>query len=157
MAGVNEATLFRHFGNKDAIVEACAQTYCGTVELQELLGSLSGDLQADLERIGLALAERMEAVRDLILMSLVEEEQGRPLSDVAWRAPVAIRQIVGEYMARRVSAGELCGEPAALARFFMGMVFAHVIARKKLAGEYPLDHDSAVRFSVDVFLNGVRR
>lgn len=157
LAGVNEATLFRHFGNKDAIIDACVQRFCATIELQELLASLDGDLEGDLRRIGLALAERMEAIRDLIVMSLVEEEQDTPVGAAAWRAPAAIKQVVADYMARRVAAGDLVGDPPMLARFFMGMIFAYVVGRKKFADERWAGAAQMVAFQVDIFLNGVRK
>ncbi len=156
LAGVNEATLFRHFGHKDALIEACVRRYCDTVELQELLASLDGDLEADLRRIASALVDRMESVRDLIIASLVENEHESTVGDIAWRTPIAIREIVAEYMARRVNSRELRGEPERLARLFMGMCFAHVVGRKKFPESLAGGVEQAVAFMVDVFLNGSR-
>jgi AcrR family transcriptional regulator len=156
-AGVNEATLFRHFGNKDALVDACVEHYCRTVELEELLASLDGDLQRDLERIASALMRRMESVRDLIVMSLAEEDGDGSVGEAAWRAPTAIKKIVADYMAKRIAAGELAGNPLFLARFFMGMVFSYVMGRKRFPEEYAADPDQVVKFQVDVFLNGARK
>ncbi len=155
MAGVNEATLFRHFGNKAAAIEACAVHYCSTVQLQELLTSLSGDLEGDLRLIAWALADRMEQVRDLIVMSLAEEETDSAVGNAAWRAPEAIKHIVAEFMAGRVESGELVGDPVLLARFFMGMIFAQVIGRKKFPQTQYSTHE-IVDFQLGVFLNGVR-
>lgn len=156
LAGVNEATLFRHFGNKDALIEACALHYCAAVQLQELLASLPGDLEGDLRRIALALADRMEQVRDLIIMSLAEEETDTAVGDAAWRAPAAIKQIVGDYMARRVESGELAGDPGLLARLFMGMIFSHVIGRKKFV-ETKYATQEIIDFQIVIFLNGARK
>jgi AcrR family transcriptional regulator len=158
LAGVNEATLFRHFGNKDAIIESCAEHYCMTAatHLQELLDSLSGDLQEDLRHLGYALAARMNDVRDLIIMSLAEEESGTAVGDAPWRAPVAIRQFIGEYMTRRVESGDIEGDPLLLARLFMGMIFAQVIGRKKFP-ETQYSTEQIIDFQVNVFLNGVRK
>ena len=155
LAGVNEATLFRHFGNKDALIEACAEHYCQAVQLQELLASLNGDLEADLRRIAQSLYERMDQVRDLIIMSLVEEND-TPVGDAAWRAPAAIRQIVADYMAKRVQSGDLSGDPLLLGRFFMGMIFSLVIGRKKFP-ELEYSTDQIIDFYISVFLNGVRK
>jgi len=156
-AGVNEATLFRHFGQKDALIDACVEHYCSTVELEELLASLDGDLDRDLHRIGTALAERMETVRDLIVMSLVEEESQGSVGEAAWRAPTAIKKIVAEYMAKRIAAGELQGDPALLARFFMGMIFAYVMGRKRFPDEYPSQPAQAIDLQIGIFLNGTRK
>lgn len=156
LAGVNEATLFRHFGNKDAMIAAVVTHFCKAVELKELLASLDGDLYGDLSRIALSMASRMEAVRDLILMSLVEEEQGGPEWEAPWRAPAAMKQLLADYMATRVAAGELKGDPAWLARFFVGMVFAQVVGRRPVPTEPSISLEDGMRWSIDVFLNGVR-
>jgi AcrR family transcriptional regulator len=156
LAGVNEATLFRHFGHKDALIEACALHYCPAVELQEIVPGLNGDLETDLRRIGQLLRERMEEVRDLIVMSLADEETDTAVGNAAWSAPSAIKQIVGEYMAKRVESGDLVGDPLLLARFFMGMIFAQVIGRKKFP-ELQYTGDDILDFQIHTFLNGVRK
>jgi AcrR family transcriptional regulator len=157
LAGVNEATLFRHFGNKDALIEACVLYYCPRAQLEGLIPNLSGDLVDDLRQIAQLLANRMDEVRDLIIMSLVETESGETaISDAAWRVPMTIRQVVGDYMTRRVESGDLIGDPLLLARFFMGMIFAQVIARKRFPEtQYTLDE--IIDFQINVFLNGVRK
>ncbi|MBV9056550.1 MAG: helix-turn-helix transcriptional regulator, partial [Candidatus Eremiobacteraeota bacterium] len=48
VAGVNEATLFRHFGTKEALLVACAQHFCGYVQLADVAAQLTGDLGEDL-------------------------------------------------------------------------------------------------------------
>lgn len=156
LAGLNEATLFRHFGSKDALVEACVAHYCTAEELEQLMASLDGDLESDLRRIGLALIARMENLRDLIVMSLAEAETDGPVGTAPWRGPIAIRQLLTEYMTKRVAAGELEGDPVFLARFFMGMIFAHVMGRKKFPLEYPSDPQQVLELQLRVFLNGSR-
>ena len=39
VAGVNEATLFRHFGTKESLLVACAQHFCGYLELARRCGA----------------------------------------------------------------------------------------------------------------------
>ena len=59
-------------------------------------------------------------------------------------------------MAKRVEAGELAGDPLLLARFFMGMIFAQVIGRKKFP-ELQYSLDDILDFHLQTFLNGVRK
>src|SRR5487761_2011697 len=73
MAGVNEATIFRHFGNKEGIVAAVAQRFCPAVELQALAARLSGNIDEDLFELGRVLMERMEGLQDMIRWSMVEQ------------------------------------------------------------------------------------
>ncbi|MHB8140373.1 MAG: TetR/AcrR family transcriptional regulator [Vulcanimicrobiaceae bacterium] len=158
VAGVNEATLFRHFGHKDGLLSAMAQHYCGVVELKDSIGRLSGDLRDDLVAIGTLLMVRLESLRDLICWSLVEEDfqDRQPIGGQAWRSPDAIMSVVIEYMQRRVAAGDLQGDAEDLSRFFMGMIFAHVLGRKKFAATASFSEpEVALRFLVSVFLNGV--
>ena len=100
--------------------------------------------------------ERMEEVRDMIVMSLAEEETDSAVGNAAWSAPSAIRQIVGDYMAKRVESGDLAGDPLMLARFFMGMIFAHVVGRKKFP-DVQHSTDEILDFQINTFLNGVRK
>ncbi len=157
LAGVNEATLFRHFGHKDTLIDETVKHYCSTVELQELLASLDGDLERDLQRIAMALMQRMETVRDLIVMSLFEEESQGSVGDAAWRAPTAIKKIVADYMSKRIAAGELSGNPLFLARFFIGMMFSYVMGRKRFPEEYAAEPRHVIEFQVGMFLNGARK
>ncbi len=156
-AGVNEATLFRHFGNKDTLIMTVIQHFCGVVELKIMTDQLSGDLQDDLRAIAAALTARMENGRDLIMMSLAEEnDDSVEVGMEAWRVPAAIHAIIVDYMARRVESGELLGDPRTLGRFFMGMIFAHVIGRNKFPAERVLTPEEVVNFQVGMFLNGAR-
>ncbi|MBV8642824.1 MAG: helix-turn-helix transcriptional regulator, partial [Candidatus Eremiobacteraeota bacterium] len=42
-AGVNEATLFRHFGSKRALLDAMREQACGVEEFRSILASLPGE------------------------------------------------------------------------------------------------------------------
>jgi AcrR family transcriptional regulator len=156
LAGVNEATLFRHFGNKDALIEACILHYCPANVLGELMPSLGGDVAADLRKIALVMIGEMEKLRDLIMATIAEEEQWAAAGEAAWRAPAMILDILKQFMARRVASGELEGDPTLLARFFMGTLFSYVVGRKRLP--YPRESvDEIIDFNINVFLNGVRK
>jgi hypothetical protein len=61
-------------------------------------------------------------------------------------------------MQRRVGAGDLSGDPQKLAMVFLGLVFMHALGRKKFPESllHRGEPEEALRYYVDVFLNGVR-
>jgi AcrR family transcriptional regulator len=159
VAGVNEATLFRHFGTKESLLVACAQHFCGHLELAGIAAARSGEVAQDLLALARLMFERFVALGDMIRWSLVEQDYDTDIfTETAWRPQLAILAVLTDFMQRRVEGGELRGDPQKLAMVFLGLVFMHALGRKKFPGS-PLhggDPDSALRFYIDVFLNGVR-
>ncbi|MBV9718173.1 MAG: TetR/AcrR family transcriptional regulator [Candidatus Eremiobacteraeota bacterium] len=160
VAGVNEATLFRHFGTKEALLVACAQHFCGYLELADVAGQLTGDLAGDLLTVARLMLARFESLQDMIRWSLVEQEYENDIfAQTAWRPQLAIVAIMTVFMQRRIDADELRGEAPKLAMVFLGLIFMHALGSKKFP-DSPLhrgDSEVALRFYVDVFLNGVRK
>jgi AcrR family transcriptional regulator len=159
VAGVNEATIFRHFGTKEALIVAVGQHFCGVFELGELASQSTGNVADDLLAIGRAMLQRMDSQMDMIRWSLVEQEYEADLfATTAWRPQLAIHAVVVDYMTRQVEGGQIAGDPEKLAMFFLGHVFMHALARKKFPDSalYRCSDDDALRFYIDVFLNGVR-
>ena len=158
LAGVNEATLFRHFGNKEALIVAVAKHSCPDVKLRDTIAKLNGPIEDDLVEIGNAMTIHMESMIDMIRWSLVEADYEESIfAKEAWRPQTAIRDVVIEYMEKQVKAGVLGGEPEELAGAFMGMLFARSMASTKFRDSRLFqDREYAIRFFVNVFLNGTR-
>ncbi|HTV91382.1 MAG TPA: TetR/AcrR family transcriptional regulator [Verrucomicrobiae bacterium] len=158
VAGVNEATLFRHFGNKDALIIAVAKHSCPDGQLRDLIATLEGPLQEQLLAIARSMNDHMESMSDMIRWSLVETDYENSIfARETWRPQTAVRSAVVEFMGKKVAEGSLRGNPVDLAEFFMGMIFARVMAR----GKFPdsrmyADSEYALSYIIDVFLNGVR-
>lgn len=158
LAGVNEATLFRHFGNKESLILAVVKASCPDMQLRDIVSQLKGPVEDDLYAIGLRLAQHLESMIDMIRWSLVEQDYENSLfAKEAWRPQTAVRQAIIEYFARQVDAGALVGNPEDLASTFTGMIFSRTIARQKFPDSRLFnDTDYAIRFFVNVLLNGVR-
>jgi AcrR family transcriptional regulator len=154
-AGVNEATLFRHFGNKEALVEAMFRDACSRdpQALNEFFGSLpTGDMATDLHRFAVRALEGMAAKRDLILISLAEEPRDPTGFNMMWKTPSIVFERLQLYFARAIDGGKVAGDPATLAKFFMGMLFAHIMGRCIFGTP---NYEEVAKYSVDIFLNGI--
>ena len=90
-AGVNEATLFRHFGSKAALIGAMREDSCGVEAIRNLLTGLDGaDIAADVKTIAYHGVGVMAGQRGLMCIALAEDaiEQGPPDLDAPeWRGP----------------------------------------------------------------------
>jgi AcrR family transcriptional regulator len=158
-AGVNEATLFRHFGNKEALIVAVAQHFCPSGALRDVVAHLHGELSDDLLTMGRVMLEHMESQMDMIRWSLVEQDyEADVFASTAWRPQLAILDIVVEYLRPHFESGELRGDPKKMAMMFMGLVFMHVLGRTKFPDSelHRGGADAALRSYIDVLLNGVR-
>lgn len=153
-AGVNEATLFRHFGSKQALLSAMREGACSVPFIEAVLASLSGDLTDDLRSIARSLVDRMHSQRAMLCISLAEDARGGVQSDPEWRGPIALMQRLDAFFAGQVSAGRIRGNSERLAAYFMGMCFSYVVARK-LWNSYTVSGDD-IDLMVQIFLNGVR-
>jgi AcrR family transcriptional regulator len=153
-AGVNEATLFRHFGSKRALLVAMREHACGAEQFRTVLAGRPGDdLAADLRALAYSIVDGMMAKRGMMCVSLAEEAAGT--DDVPeWRGPVQIKAELAAYFANKVQAGLLRGDPTFVARYFLGMLFSYVVGRK-LWDSTVADHAVLDRI-VDVFMHGVK-
>jgi TetR/AcrR family transcriptional repressor of mexJK operon len=156
-AGVNEATLFRHFGSKAALIGAMREDACGIEAIRNLLGGLDGvDIAADIKALAYHAVRVMAGQRGLMCIALAEDaiDEGPPDFDAPeWRGPRQVLELLTDYFAARIAEHRIAGEPPLMARIFMGMMFQLVVARK-LWGNDPTDHGT-IDAIVDVFLNGV--
>ncbi len=156
-AGVNEATVFRHFGTKGQLLRAMLDHYSAISALPEMLERVRslGTIEEQLRELGLSCIEAVKRREDLIKVSMAEELNNPEGHTCAWQAPTAARIRLGEYFAEQVDAGILCGEPQFLARVFMSLFFAFVMARKIWTG-FDSAPENAVNNLVGIFLNGAR-
>ena len=153
-AGVNEATLFRHFGSKRALLDAMREQACGLEQFRSVLASLPGvDFAADLREIAYYVTEHMLAKRAMMCVSLAEDATG---TDDApeFRGPEQIKSDLAAYFTDKAQAGSFRADPALAARFFLGILFSYVVGRKLWNSTVP--DRATLDGIVDIFLNGVR-
>lgn len=156
-AGVNEATLFRHFGNKSSLLDAMKEYFCESNEarIRSVFESLGGDLESDLRVIATNMVAGMQRNIDLIRATVLEEAADPDAAHAPWRAPNVARDYLTAFLEKHVESGELQGSPEILARVFMGMFFSYIMGRG-FWNQSLLTDERAVETFVGIFLHGAR-
>lgn len=127
-AGVNEVTLFRHFGTKENLIQIIMQQFGGMAVAEEIASRLTGDYTQDLTIIGSAmmhvLTERNHAVR----MAICEAGNFPEITQVVADSPRQIRQMLARYLDEKMQAGIIRqAHSEVLAQSFLGMFFSYAV------------------------------
>ncbi|MEP6573160.1 MAG: helix-turn-helix domain-containing protein [Gemmatimonadota bacterium] len=155
-AGVNEITLFRHFGSKARLLHeaiACAAVASPAallpvrpvhprLELLEWSRSHLKDLYEKRALIRTCMGE-VEEHPDMIAA------EGNPTSSSA--------KDLGRYLRRLKAAGlaKAPFDPASAAAMLMGVLFADAMGRDVIPDMFNQDMDTAVHHYIDLFLRGI--
>jgi AcrR family transcriptional regulator len=156
-AGVNEVTLFRHFGNKQNLFAAVIDQFGGPAVTAALQGQLTGELAQDLRAIGTHLLNLLLERGDAMRLMLCEASHFPEVQEIMVQNPRQIRRMLVSYLAQQIEQGKLRPlHPEVTAQAFSGMLFSYAIARGMLDDSIApeLSIDELVAQFVDVFMNG---
>jgi len=148
-AGVNEVTLFRHFGNKKGLIEAIVEkfSYIDFIS-QALKEEIVWDLEKDLHMIASLYQEQMDKKRDIIMVSIKEAAAFPELERMVAPIPTKYKQILVDYfqvMMQRGLMREIDAELVATNFFFLN--FGYMLLKTRL------NEDGTV-IPIERFLNG---
>jgi AcrR family transcriptional regulator len=157
-AGVNEVTLFRHFGSKKNLMLAVINQRSVMPRVRTALtGQLTGDYRQDLLHIGTHFLASTSERRNEILMTLFEAQRLPEIRDIIAEVPLQQQKALGQYLRRQIEQGVVREvDPDWAAQAFFGMFFAYATSYLMLAGpdgaEIPLETVAAL--FVDIFVEG---
>jgi AcrR family transcriptional regulator len=156
-AGVNEATLFRHFGTKKQLIDAMLEHFSQLDSPWRSLEDVEAlpTLESQLTSLGAIAIESMLRKQDIMRMAMAEEVTNPQGDSCAWRASNEARKVLVDFFERKTAAGQMRGEPEFLACSFMSHFYAYIMA-KKIWGPYDRPVDRVVKNIVELFLNGAR-
>lgn len=157
-AGVNEVTIFRHFGSKKNLFMTIIDQYGVPALAPSLEAQFSGELRQDLLLIGNTLMRIMLESRANIRLLLCESIHFPEMRNIMVKNPRQLRLMLSRYFQHQIEQGHLRNlHPESLARVFSGMFFSYAITNTILNETQELEMSSeqlAAQF-VDIFLNGV--
>lgn len=154
-AGVNEITLFRHFGSKDALMQEALS--CARCVTPPSLPDEPTDPQAELMEWTRTRYAHLHASRSLIRKVLGELEEHPEVSRFAKSGPHAtacdLHRYVERLRARGLAAADV--DVAAAATMLMGVLFTDAMSRDVMPEVYHPRVDDALASYVRLFLRAI--
>lgn len=155
-AGVNEVTLFRHFGSKEALIRD-ALFCCGERALAVRFPEVPSDPEAELLAFATAHHEGLRGQAALIRKTMAEFEDHPEALALAREMTARIDAELEAYLVRLRDAGLARGEwsPRIACELLMGTLFSDAVMRDCMPERYPAAPVEAVRAYVALFLRAI--
>jgi AcrR family transcriptional regulator len=156
-AGVNEVTLFRHFGSKQNLFAAVIERFGGPAVTTAMEAKLTGDYRQDLLTIGRQLLEVLLERNDALRLMLCEATHFPEVQEVMVQNPRQIRLMLARYLGEQIERGQVRSlHPEAMAQAFLGMFFSYAIASGLLEDSMDpeLPTEELLAQFVDIFVMG---
>ena len=157
-AGVNEVTLFRHFGSKKNLFKEMVDAFYDFAGLGSIPQRFfTGDLRQDLNMIGSRIVEVLKERKQIYRLLLSEVEAESEVRETMVTLPRRVRELLAQYFKTQISQGTMRPvHPVIAAQAYMGMFMAFV-TYDTIFGESPIpnvsDEEVVAQF-VDIFVAG---
>lgn len=154
-AGVNEVTLFRQFGSKDALVkEAIARQRRGT---EVPLPREPGDVVREVTDFARAHLLTMRERRSLIRTCMGEYEEHPEIMSLEESPAVLATRELSAYLRRLKTLGraQATFDEGVAATMLMGTLFADAMGRDIMSDMFARDLEDALAEYVSIFLRGL--
>jgi len=157
-AGVNESTLFRHFGSKQGIVEAIVQRYSYMPVFRQLFDQVQGDLEKDLVLISQAYQQYMKQHGEMVMIGLREAGTFDLLDENTAKVPKAFKERMMEYFKWMEQKGLLRKtDVEAQAMLFIWMNLGFFVSKSLYGNRITeLGTDAFLEHSVATFARGLK-
>ncbi|MFS0838814.1 TetR/AcrR family transcriptional regulator [Paenibacillus sp. 1P03SA] len=156
-AGVNESTIFRHFVNKQGIVDALVDRYSYVPGIHQVFDSLTGEIQSDLIHIARTYQQFMEHHGGMVLIGLRETGHFPELDEKTAAIPIQLKELLIGYLSRMYEKGVIERtdlEAAAMTFIWMNLGF---FMSASLYGQKitPVKVEDFLQYGVGTFAQGL--
>jgi len=157
-AGVNEVTIFRHFGSKRNLFSEMINQHSALPDLTDIIESqLTGDYRQDLLQLGSVFFMTITARKEALRLMLCEAKELPEVREVAVKIPDQLRLVLTGYFQKKIETGYLRKlNPEVMAQGFLGMFFSYGIARDMLGASIApeVSQEALIAQFVDIFVAG---
>jgi AcrR family transcriptional regulator len=157
-AGVNEVTLFRHFGSKESLLRAALATSPRALAfIDTRLPETPVDPEAELSEFCQHHHQALHQARSIIRKTMGEFEEHPEVSRTACALPVMIADALQNYLQRLRAAGLARGDwnPRAASAMLMGTLFNDAMARDCMPERFPYSEREGIAHYVALFLQAI--
>ncbi|MGD8456360.1 MAG: TetR/AcrR family transcriptional regulator [Anaerolineales bacterium] len=156
-AGVNEVTLFRHFGTKENLFLAAVEQYGGPAIAPAIEAQFTDDYHKDMIMLGNLLMKVFLERGEMMRLLLCESAHFPEVKTVMARNPRELRKMLARYLQSQMDKGIVKEQhPEALAQAFMGMFLSYFISLHMLDEDIQpkIEQSELVTTFVDIFVAG---
>jgi len=156
-AGVNEVTLFRHFGSKENLLTAVIERHSVLPVIKETLQhELTGDYRADLKTIANHLLDVWDQRKQLIRIMIMEAHQHPEEVALLTRVPQRLRDYLTEYFEELAAQGVVkeLHFPATAQAFVSGLFSYFLMSNTFGADFHPYSTEEYVDNFIAIFIAG---
>ncbi len=158
LAGVNEVTIFRHFGNKRGILKAIIEQFSYFPLLQqEINKNVTWDLESDLLNFSVKHFNFLMSIKDFVMIGFKEAMQFPEINEEIANIPLHIKNELIHYfreMHERGKIREVDFEAAALS--LIAVNFGHFMSRARLGTIVSnMSTEELLKTSISIFSRGL--
>ncbi|MBB6443952.1 TetR/AcrR family transcriptional regulator [Bacillus benzoevorans] len=157
-AGVNEVTIFRHFGNKKGVMDAAMQSISYRPFLEKIIKEeMIWELEHDLWRIAEEYHKYMDNIQDLVLISFREAGLYPELNEFVIKFPKEIKENMIAYFTEMNRRGKLIETDMELqAMNFIWLNFGYFISKSRFGDRLISNtREAFLQNSVKLFARGL--